>query len=133
MPHPEQLGINPKFLEEYLLAIYRVFPELNKEDLYLAAYGSEIRDVLRPMVNDAPTMIEEFQRKLPPYDEKGLPQARWRLACWKSYEAREQMPENGRNSVKEAPLSLSQEWMRSKNAFNFISIPYLFVFVFFLM
>jgi hypothetical protein len=50
-----------KSLEEYLLAIYCACPELNKEDLYLAAYGSEIRKahvILRPMINDAPTMIE---------------------------------------------------------------------------
>jgi hypothetical protein len=116
MSHPEQLGINPKFLIEYLLAIYSVCPELNEEDLYLAAYGSEIRKsrvILRPMINDVPTMIKELRSKLPPHDQKGYPQARWRSACWNSYEVREKMPENGRNCVQEAPLTLSQEWQRS--------------------
>ena len=67
MSHPEQLDINPKYLEEYLLAIYRECPELNNGDLYLASYGSEISEasvLLRPMIIDAHTMIEESTNPL---------------------------------------------------------------------
>ena len=63
MSHPEQLGINPNYLEEDLLVIYRECPGLNKGDLYLASYFSEIREasvLLRPMIIDEHTMTEKL-------------------------------------------------------------------------
>jgi hypothetical protein len=41
MTHPEQLGINPQFIEEYLVAIEKT-RSINLADIHVAAWGTRI-------------------------------------------------------------------------------------------
>ena len=45
MSHPEQLCLNPEFLRKYLLTFFEKIPTLPKEELELAAWGSEIDEI----------------------------------------------------------------------------------------
>ena len=42
MTHPEQLGINPRFIEEYLVAIGRSC-RIHLTDIYMAAWGTNVQ------------------------------------------------------------------------------------------
>jgi hypothetical protein len=125
MSHPEQLCVNPRFLREYLLTFFEKCPKLSKQELYLAAWGSEFEEKkeektlhaeikFRPLFVSAEKMITEIDMQLLPYDAVSNNYARWRHPCWKSYRPREITPQKGRNAPavegKQCDFSGSQPW-----------------------
>jgi len=103
MSHPEQLCVNPRFIRKYLLTFFEKCPKLSKQELYLAAWGSDFEDKkedktvygeikFQPLFVSAKEMIEQIDMQLPPHDEHGNHPARWRHACWNSYKPREETP-----------------------------------------
>ena len=125
MSHPEQLCVNPEFLVQYLRTFFEKIKTLSEKELYLAAWGSEIdaskeakgingQVNFRPLFVSAARMITEINQQLPPDDARSNHYARWRYACWKSYELREQTPIRGRNAPavegQQVEISGSQPW-----------------------
>jgi hypothetical protein len=130
MTHPEQLCVNPRFIKDYLEDFFAKCPKLSKQELYLAAWGSDFEDKrkvdntvfggikFRPLFVSAEVMIKEIVMELPPYDARGIHSARWRHACMQSYNPREDTPQKGRNAPavpgQKQTFTNSQKWHPSE-------------------